>query len=91
VLGMTEIKFLDADSQGVVEHGYIRLGIGGIRINITIQQHSNGVTEYLLDDIEYKELLELNGVRFNGEEIIGSDEFISELYNFYEHITREER
>jgi hypothetical protein len=87
-----EVKFVDAESQGIVEHGYILLHVGDSDINITIQQYSNGVVIYLLDDLEYKDILESNGVEFDGdEEIVGPSEFISDLFNFYVSVTTKKR
>lgn len=89
---MEKIKFVDADSRGVVEYGYISLEIGDVDINITSEQYSDGFQIYLLDDPEHKELLEAHGVEFeNDEKIIGPDEFINDLYDFYQNKTSDNR
>lgn len=85
---MEKIKFVDADSRGVVEFGYISLEIGDVDINITSEQYSDGFQIYLLDYPEHKELLEAHGVEFEDDEkIIGPDEFINDLYDFYQNKT----
>lgn len=89
---MEEIKFVDADSRGAVEYGYISLEIGDVDINITSEEYSDGFQIYLLDDTEHKELLEAHGVEFeNDEKIIGPDEFINDLYYFYQNKTSDKR
>jgi hypothetical protein len=86
------IEFKDAHAQGVIEYGYISLGIDGDEMHITIEQSSNGVVTYLLDNIEFKEKLELLGIEFEGdEEIVGPKEFLLELYYFYDSKTAEKR
>ena len=86
------IEFKDAIAQGVIEYGCISLNIDGDEINITIEQRSNGVVTYLLDNIEFKEKLELLGIEFEGdEEIVGPKEFLLELYYFYDSKTAEKR
>ena len=89
---MEEIKFVDADSRGAVEYGYISLEIGDVDINITSEEYSDGVQIYLLDDPEHKELLEAQGVEFEDDEkIIGPDEFLNDLYEFYQNTTMGKR
>lgn len=89
---MEEIKFVDAYARGVVEYGYISLEIGDVDINITSEQYSDGFQIYLLDDPEHKELLEAHGVEFQDDEkIIGPDEFINDLYDFYQNTTMSNR
>jgi hypothetical protein len=86
------IEFKDAQAQGVIEYGYISLGIGGEDISITIEQSSVGIVKYLLDDIEFKEKLESLGIEFEGDEkIVGPKEFLLELYYFYDSKTTEKR
>lgn len=86
------IEFKDATAQGVIEYGYISLEIDGDDMHITIEQSSNGEVTYLLDNIEFKEKLELLGVEFDGyEEIVGPQEFLLELYYFYDSKTAEKR
>jgi hypothetical protein len=85
---MENIKFLDATSQGAIEYGYVELEIDNEEFNITIEQYSNGVEVFLLDDSEYKEKLESLGVEFNEDErIIGPDQFLSDLHDFYDSTT----
>jgi hypothetical protein len=86
------IEFKDASFQGIIEYGYISLEVDGDEMHITIEQSSNGVVTYLLDDTEFKEKLELLGVEFEGdEEIVGPKEFCLELYYFYDSKTTEKR
>lgn len=86
------IEFKDATAQGVIEYGYISLEIDGDEMNITIEQSSDRVEKYLLDDIEFKEKLESLGIEFEGdEEIVGPKEFLLELYYFYDSKTTEKR
>lgn len=85
---MESIKFLDATSQGAIEYGYVELEIDDEEFNITIEQYSNGSEVFLLDDLEYKEKLESLGVEFDGDErIVGPDEFLSNLHDFYDSTT----
>ena len=89
---MDDIEFKDATAQGVIEYGYISLEIDGDEMHITIEQSSNGEVTYLLDDIEFKEKLESLGVEFEGcEKIVGPQEFLLELYYFYDSKTAEKR
>ena len=86
------IEFKNAEAKGIIEYGCISLNIDGDEINITIEQSSNGVEKYILDDIEFKEKLESLGVEFEGcEEIVGPKEFLLELYYFYDSKTAEKR
>ena len=86
------IEFKDSSFQGIIEYGYISLEVDGDEMHITIEQSSNGVVTYLLDDTEFKEKLELLGVEFEGdEEIVGPKEFCLELYYFYDSKTTEKR
>ena len=86
------IEFKDAQAQGIIEYGSISLGVDGEDISITIEQSSDRVEKYLLDDIEFKEKLESLGIEFEGdEEIVGPKEFLLELYYFYDSKTAEKR
>jgi hypothetical protein len=68
------------------------LGVDGEDISITIEQSSDRVEKYLLDDIEFKEKLESLGIEFEGdEEIVGPKEFLLELFYFYDSKTAETR
>ena len=89
---MDDIEFKDSTAQGVIEYGYISLDIDGDEMHITIEQSSNGEVTYLLDDIEFKEKLESLGVEFEGcEKIVGPQDFLLELYYFYDSKTAETR
>jgi hypothetical protein len=86
------IEFKDAQAQGIIEYGSISLGVDGEDISITIEQSSDRVEKYLLDDIEFKEKLESLGIEFEGdEEIVGPKEFLLELFYFYDSKTAETR
>lgn len=86
------IEFKDAQAQGIIEYGSISLGVDGEDISITIEQSSDGIVKYLLDDIEFIEKLESLGIEFEGdEEIVGPKEFLLELYYFYDSKTAEKR
>jgi hypothetical protein len=90
---MKDIKLTNANSQGIVEHGFIEIAIpdgdniidsGTRSISITLQQYSTGINKYLLDDVEYKTHLEELGVEFEGtEEIVGPDQFLTDLFDYY--------
>jgi hypothetical protein len=83
------IHFKDANAQGIVEYGYISLEVDGEDINITIEQKSNGIEKYFLEDIEFKKKLESLGVEFEGcEEIVGPKEFLLDLFYFYDTKTK---
>ena len=91
---MENIEFIDAGSSGVfdtehgmVEEGYVVIKIGGEEIQLTIQQ-GEGFYDILLDDMEYKPLLESLGIEFyDEEELIGPETFITDLYMFYDSTT----
>jgi hypothetical protein len=86
------IEFKDAQAQGIIEYGSISLGVDGEDISITIEQSSDRVEKYLLDDIEFKEKLESLGIEFEGnDEIVGPKEFLLELFYFYDSKTAETR
>ena len=86
------IEFKDAQAQGIIEYGFISLGVDGEDISITIEQSSDRVEKYLLDDIEFKEKLESLGIEFEGnDEIVGPKEFLLELFYFYDSKTAETR
>jgi hypothetical protein len=86
------IEFKDAQAQGIIEYGSISLGVDGEDISITIEQSSDRVEKYLLDDSEFKEKLESLGIEFEGdEEIVGPKEFLLELFYFYDSKTAETR
>ena len=91
---MENIEFIDAGSSGVfetedgmIEEGHIVIMIDGEEIQITFQQGENYNT-FLLDDIEYKPLMESLGIEFyDEEELIGPESFLSDLYVFYDSMT----
>jgi hypothetical protein len=86
---VSPIVFISAFSQGVVEHGSIHIDIKGDDCNITIEQSSNGTERFFLDDTEYKEKLESFGIEFDGnEEIVGPEDFLSDLHDFYDANSR---
>lgn len=86
------IEFKEAHAQGVIEYGSICLEVDGEEIYITIEQRSDGIEKYLLDNIEFKDKLELLGVEFEGcEEIVGPKEFLLDLFYFYDSKTGEKR
>lgn len=91
---ISDIKILDAWSQGIIEQGTLSLSIEGTEIDITIQQHNNGHTKYLLDDYESKNLLESKGVEFEkgySKMIIGPENFLINIFEEYSRITAEKR
>lgn len=86
------IKYKDATAQGIIEYGNITLEIDGDEMNITIEQRSDGIEKYLLDDTEFKKKLESLGVEFEGnEEIVGPKEFLLDLFYFYDSKTAMKR
>lgn len=82
---MEEIKFINADSRGIIEYGFIDLELKTDIITILLEQHDTGDVFYFLENLEYKSKLESIGVEFNDNEIIGPSEFINELYQFYDY------
>jgi hypothetical protein len=91
---MENIKFIDAGSSGVfdtedgiIEEGYVIITIDGEEIQLTIQQ-GEGFYDFLLDDMEYKPLMESLGIEFYDDEyLIGPGTFLTDLYMFYDSTT----
>lgn len=91
---MKNIEFIDASSSGVfdtedgmIEEGRIVIMIDGEEIHLTIQQ-GEGFYTFLLDDTEYKPLMESLGIEFyDEEELIGPESFLTDLYMFYDSTT----
>ena len=91
---MENIEFIDAGSSGVfdtedgmIEEGGIHIMVDGKDIHLTIQQSEEYIT-FLLDDIEYKPLMESHGIEFyDEEELIGPESFLTDLYMFYDSTT----
>lgn len=92
---MENIEFIDSGSSGVfdtedgmIEEGYVIIMVDGEEIQLTIQQ-GEGYGGILLDDIEYKSLMESHGIEFyDQEELIGPDSFLTDLYMFYDSTTK---
>ena len=85
------ITFIGANSQGVIEYGYIHIRTSpdsqGEDIFITIEQYSDGREKFLLHPDD-KEKLEPFGIEIDGEEIVGPKEFLSDLHAFYDGNSR---
>jgi hypothetical protein len=89
---MKNIELKDAYAEGIIEYGVISLDVDGEEIYITIEQRSDGLVKYLLDDIDFKDKLKSLGIEFEGyEEIVGPEEFLLELFYFYDSTTAEKR
>lgn len=80
------IAFIGANSQGVIEYGDIHIDLQGEDIFIIIEQYSDGREKFLLNDPDDKEKLEPFGIEIakDGEEIVGPQEFLSDLHTFYD-------
>ena len=91
---MENIEFIDAGSSGVfdtedgmIEEGHIVIMVDGEEILLTIQQ-GEGFYDILLDDMEYKPLMESLGIEFYDDgELIGPESFLTDLYMFYDSTT----
>ena len=83
------IVFIGAKSKGIIEYGYIHIVLNGDDIYINIEQYSDGREKFFLDDTDDKEKLEPFGIEIEGEEILGPQEFLSDLHNFYDGSSRE--
>lgn len=92
---MENIEFIDAGTSGVfdtedgiIEEGYVVIMVDGEEIQLTIQQ-GEGYYDILLDDIEYKPLMESYGIEFyDEEELIGPETFITDLFMFYDFTSK---
>ena len=86
------ITFIGANSQGVIEYGDIHIYLQGEDIFIIIEQYSDGREKFLLDNPDDKEKLEPFGIEIrtslDGEEIVGPQEFLSDLHAFYDGNSR---
>lgn len=87
---LNEIIGLSTYTQGVVEHGTVKVLIGDKSIELTIQEYSNGHHRVLLDDDtpENRKLIESFGVSFepDSDEIEYDEkggEFISYIRDIY--------
>ena len=92
---INDISFVDARSEGIVEVGFITIMVDGEEIIIYVEQKTNRKGEYsetyLLEDPKYYRLLKSHGVKFDGEEIIGPDNFLYDLHDFYSSDTSSDR
>lgn len=92
---MESILFIGSHSSGIfdtedgmIEEGGIHIMVDGKDIHLTVQQ-GEGYVSFLLDDIEYKPLMESHGIEFyDREELIGPDSFLTDLYMFYDSRTK---
>jgi hypothetical protein len=93
---MEDIVFIGSSSSGVfdtedgmIEEGQIHIDYDGEDIHLTIQIDGNGDDTILLDDMEYKPLLESLGIEFyDEEELIGPESFLVDLRIFYDSSTK---
>ena len=91
---MEGIEFVCADSNGVVEYGYVEVEIGGEYITIQIEQYSGGGESYYVDTLEDKEILQSFGIEFDTQSILkidGPDELLIDLFDYYTFETGKNR
>ncbi len=92
---MESIWFIGSSSSGIfntedgmIEEGGIHIMVDKKDIHLTIQQGEGYIT-FLLDDIEYRPLMESHGIEFYGEEeLIGPESFLTDLHMFYDSSTK---
>lgn len=90
-----DIEYVKAKSDGIVEIGTITIGVDGEEVSIYVEHKTNRRGEYsesyTIEDSNYIGLLESYGVEFDHEEIIGPDNFLYDLHDFYSSDTSSDR
>jgi len=85
-------EITDCYAQRAIEIGYITVVIEDTEIVIEIEQFSDGGVVFILDDMEYKELLQRNEIQFqegsNDLIILGPEEFLDDLFEYYDRNSR---
>jgi len=91
---MKEIEFVCADSNGIIEYGYVEVEIDGEYVTIQIEQYSGGGESYYVDKLEDKEILQSAGIEFDTQstlKIDGPEELLIDLFDYYVFETGEKR
>ena len=85
-----EYEFIDAFSQGIVEHGNVTISIAGEEISLSIEESNDGTFRVFLDDMDKKDLVP-SEFDSHYEDELTNTEFIQSVRDFYEATTREKR
>lgn len=85
-----EYEFIDAFSQGIVEHGSVTISIAGEEISLSIEESNDGTFRVFLDDMDKKDLVP-SEFDSDIESELTNDEFVGMVRDFYEATTRQKR